>query len=302
MKVVVTGGSGFIGSHLIDGLLAQGHSVTNIDRVPPKHSDVQTDYIDITDLHSLLQVMPDTDMVFHLAAMSNVNEIYKYPKYSVRANVEGTVNILEAARMCNVKRVLFASTIWVYDAAEGSGPFNEDTAFSLPQTGHIYTATKIACENLIHSWNSLYGLPFTIMRYGIPFGPRMRENLVTPIFIKKALTGEPITIQGSGEQYRKFVYIDDLTEAQLLCTDDHAENQVFNFEGNKKIAIKQIAETLQDIIPSTTIKYAPARPGDFKGKEISNAKAKDILNWEPRTDYEVGLGKTIEWFREKWGL
>jgi UDP-glucose 4-epimerase len=303
-KVAVTGGSGFIGSHVVDHLKEAGFEVVVIDhRVKPHRPDVLFEDVDILDLSSLIQATKGCEYIFHLAAVSNVNQAYKYPVYTVQVNLVGTVNVLEAARLNGVRRVFFASTVWVYTGTRDEGPLTEEAPFYLPDAGHIYTSSKIAGEMIVHNYWQLYKQPFTILRYGIPYGPRMREELVIPIFVKKALTGEPITIQGDGSQYRNYIYIDDLARAHLLALDKKAENQVYNLEGPEKISIRQVAETIQKILGShVKIEYVPARPGDYKGKEVSSEKAKKELGWEPKISFEEGMRRYIEWYKRQLGL
>ncbi|MFP8872986.1 MAG: NAD-dependent epimerase/dehydratase family protein, partial [Myxococcota bacterium] len=236
-KVVVTGGSGFIGSHVVDALADAGHEIVVIDhRVRPHRADVQFEDVDLLDLSSVLAATRDAEHIFHLAAVSNVNYAYKYPVYSTALNVMGTTNVLESARVNGAKRVHFASTVWVYNGApEGDEPADESVPFHLNGAGHIYTSTKMACEMICHNYSELYDLPFTVLRYGIPYGPRMREELLIPIFLKKALRGEPLTVAGKGEQYRNFVYVRDLAEAHLLAMGDGAINQTYNLEGARPV-------------------------------------------------------------------
>jgi UDP-glucose 4-epimerase len=298
MLSIVTGGSGFIGSHVVDKLLDAGHEVIVLDhRVKPYRSDVEFKDVDIIDFSSVLDATKGCDYIFHLAAMSNVNHVYEKPVYSVELNVTGTVNILEAARQNSCKRVIFASTVWVYSGCNGTY-VNESSPFFMPGAGHIYSSSKIACEFLICDYQKLYGLPFTILRYGIPYGPRMRMELVIPIFLKKAFDGEPLTLAGDGSQYRNFIYVEDLADAHILALNSKAENEILNLEGMRRISIKEIAETI-DILhdKDVTIEYMDARPGDYEGKEASNDKIKRLLNWEPKIDFQEGMRKTIDWFK-----
>ncbi len=195
MNVCVTGGSGFIGSHVVDALADAGHEVTVIDhRVRPHRSDVQFEDVDLLDLSSVLAATRESEQIFHLAAVSNVNYAYKYPVYTTALNVMGTANVLEAARNNGCQRVHLASTVWVYNGAPDGAPADEEVPFHLNGAGHIYTSTKMACEMLCHNYGKLYGLPFTVLRYGIPYGPRMREELLIPTFLKRAVSGEPLTV------------------------------------------------------------------------------------------------------------
>jgi UDP-glucose 4-epimerase len=299
MRIGVTGGSGFIASHVVDQLIADGHEVVVIDhRVRPHRNDVQFEDIDILNLSALIYATKGCEYLFHLAAVSNVNYAHKYPVYTVDLNITGTANVLEAARLNKVRRVLFASTVWVYTGTRGDGLLTEDEPFYLPDAGHIYTTSKIASEMIIHNYWQLYQQPFTILRYGIPYGPRMRDELVIPIFIRKALRGEPIIIQGDGSQYRNYVYIDDLARAHLLALGPCAENQVYNLEGTEKITIKDIADTIDKVLGGgVKVEYVPARPGDYAGKEVSAQKVLRELAWAPVVDFEDGMRSTIAWFK-----
>jgi UDP-glucose 4-epimerase len=301
-KVVVTGGSGFIGSHVVDALADAGHQVTVVDhRVRPHRADVSFEDVDLMDLSSVLAATKGAEHIFHLAAISNVNYAYKYPVYSTALNVMGTAHILEAARINGAQRVHLASTVWVYNGAPNGKPADETVPFYLEGAGHIYTSSKMAAEMICHNYSQLYKVPFTILRYGIPYGPRMREELLIPIFIKKALNGEPLTISGKGEQYRNFVYVRDMAEAHVMAMQESAANQTYNLEGTRKVTVLEVAEGIKKIIgDDVKLDFVPARPGDFGGKEVTASKARLELNWYPTVSFEEGLKRTVEWFRQKW--
>jgi UDP-glucose 4-epimerase len=301
-KVVVTGGSGFIGSHVVDALVEAGHHVTVVDhRVRPHRTDVAFEDVDLMDLSSVLAATKGAEHIFHLAAVSNVNYAYKYPVYSTALNVMGTTHILEAARINGAQRVHLASTVWVYNGAPDGKPADETVPFYLEGAGHIYTSTKMAAEMLCHNYSQLYKVPFTILRYGIPYGPRMREELLIPIFIKKALNGQPLTISGRGEQYRNFVYVRDMAEAHVLAMKDQAVNQTYNLEGTRKVTVLEVAEGIKKVLgDDVKLEFTPARPGDFGGKDVSANKARQELDWYPTVSFEEGLKRTVQWFREKW--
>ena len=302
-KAVVTGGSGFIGSHVVDALVDAGHQVTILDhRVRPHRSDVGYEDVDLMDLSSVLAATKGADHVFHLAAVSNVNYAYKYPVYTTALNVVGTANVLEAVRVNGTGRVYLASTVWVYNGAPAADSVDESTPFYLDGAGHIYTSTKMASEMVCHNYGRLYDVPFTVLRYGIPYGPRMREELLIPIFIKKALAGQPLTVSGKGEQYRKFVYVRDMAEAHVLAMADVAAKQTYNLEGSRKVTVLEVAEGIRKVLgDQVKIEFGPSRPGDFGGKDVSGAKVLRDLGWEPRVEFEDGLRRTIEWFRSRQG-
>ncbi len=302
-KTVVTGGSGFIGSHVVDALLDAGHEVTVIDhRVPPHRRDVKFEDIDLMDLSSVLAATRDVEHIFHLAAVSNVNYAYKYPVYTVALNILGTTHILEAARINAAKRVHLASTVWVYNGTPNGEPLAESVPFYLEGAGHIYTSSKMSCEMVCHNYSQLYHVPFTILRLGIPYGPRMREELLIPSFIKKALAGQPLTVAGTGNQYRNFIYVRDLAEAHVLAMKETAANQTYNLEGSRKITVLEVAKGIRGVIGDhVKIEFVPERPGDFGGKEVTAEKARQELGWSPTVEFEDGLRRTVEWFLGKWG-
>ncbi len=297
MKIAVTGGSGFIGSHVVDRLHEAGHQVTVLDTRPPHRRDVAYRDADVLDLAGLVRATSGCDVVFHLAAVSNVNDALADPVGTFELNVTGTGRVCEAARRNRVGRVVLASTVWVYASAPGEGPLTEDSPLSPQGTGHVYTASKVAAELVVTSFGELYGVPYTILRYGIPFGPRMREELVIPRFVTSARNGTRITIQGDGLQYRNYLYVEDLADAHVLALGDAAANQVFNLEGPAPVSIRDAAETARALVnPHTPIEYVAARPGDYAGREVSAEKAARLLGWVPSTTFEDGMKRYLEWW------
>ncbi len=302
-KVCVTGGSGFIGSHVVDALVDAGHQVTVIDhRTRPHRNDVAFEDVDLMEMSSVLAATKGAEHIFHLPAVSNVNYAHKYPVYSTALNVMGTAHVLESARINGAARVTLASTVWVYNGAPDGKPADESVPFYLDGAGHIYTSSKMACEMLCHNYWQLYQVPFTVLRYGIPYGPRMREELLIPIFLKKALTGQPLTVAGKGQQFRKFVYVRDMAEAHVLAMDEKAKNQTYNLEGRRQVTIIEVAEGIRKLVgDQVKIEFVPERPGDFAGKEVTADKARRELGWTPTVEFEDGLKATVDWFRAKWG-
>lgn len=297
MRVMVTGGSGFIGSHVVDKLRERNITVRVFDMVYPTfRSDIEYYHGSILDFEEVRMAMNGVDVVYHLAAVADVKDVFAEPHYSEAINTRGTINVLEAARKVRVDRVIYGSTTWVYSDTPGS-VLDEDSPLGAPS--HLYTATKIASEYYCHAYSKLYGLSTTILRYGIPYGPRARPGAVIPMFVEKALNGQPLTIAGDGLQYRNFVYVEDLAEGNVLALKDVARNRIYNLEGDEKITIRQIAETIQKILGKVEIQYIEGRPGDFSGKEISNRRAREELGWESRVSFEEGVRRYIEWFKQK---
>jgi len=184
MKILVTGGSGFIGSHIVDALLEKGHQVKIYDVDAPRYNQ-ECDYIkaDVLDLNRLIQESKDYDVIYHLAAEADVNRFFNSPYYSNLITSCSTINVLEAARINNISRVLLASTEWVYGSPKGNEDeiITEETSIT-NNPDHIYTSSKIAAEMFCKNYKRLYGVNYTIMRFGIPFGERARESTVTPMF------------------------------------------------------------------------------------------------------------------------
>lgn len=302
VKAVVTGGSGFIGSHVVDALVEAGCQVTVLDHgVRPHRRDVGFEDVDLMDLSSVLAATRGAEHIFHLAAVANVNYAFKYPVYTTSLNVVGTANVLEAARLNGARRFYLASTVWVYNGSPDSQVVDETTPFYLDGAGHIYTSTKMASEMVCHNYGHLYGVPFTVLRYGIPYGPRMREELLIPVFLRKALAGEPLSVAGRGEQFRKFVYAHDLARGHVLAMSDAAANQTYNLEGKRRVTVLDVAQGIRGLVGDhVRIDFGPERPGDFGGKDVSGAKAEADLGWTPKVDFEDGLQATVAWFRERW--
>lgn len=297
MNVLVTGGSGFIGSHVVDQLRERGVGVRVFDMVMPTfRTDIEFYHGSLLDLEALKMAMSGVDALYHLAAVADVKDVYENPHYAESINVRGTINVLEAARGAKLKRVIYGSTTWVYSEVT-EREVDEDTPLRAPS--HLYTATKVASEYYCQAYSKLYNLPVTILRYGIPYGPRARDGAVVPIFVRKALNGEPLTIAGDGSQFRKFVYVEDLARGNMLALKKVAANRVYNLDGSQRVTIREIAETIQGLVGNVKIEYTLARPGDFGGKEVSSQRAKKELGWEPQVEFREGVRRYIEWYRQR---
>ena len=299
MKILITGGSGFIGSHIVDALLEKNYQVKIYDVESPKYNQ-KCKYIkgNVLDLNRLIQESKDYDVIYHLVAEADVNRFYKSPYYSNLITSCSTINVLEVARINNVSRVLLASTEWVYGSPEGDEDeiINEETP-TTNNPDHIYTSSKIAAELFCKNYKRLYDVNYTIMRFGIPFGERARPATVTPIFLKKILNNEEITIHGDGSQTRQFIYVKELARGCVACLHKNAENQIINLEGKEQISVLDIVRNLEEILgKKARIKFIEDRAGQFKGRLISGEKAKRILGWEPNISYKESLKNYVEWF------
>ena len=298
MNIGIIGGSGFIGSHVVDKLVKHGHEVTVFDILKPHRDDVRHINIDIADLsRTCVALTGQYDALYILAAMADVNDVYNNPVEAGVVNILGVANVLEAARRSHVERIILASTVWIYEMTTQE-KVDEDTSLLLSRTKHVYTASKVAAELYCHAYQKLYGQNFTILRYGIPYGPRARGGTVIALFVKKALNGEPLPIAGDGSQYRNFIYIEDLAEGNVAALQEVATNQTYNLEGIRPVTIKEIAETVRKLVGNNVaIEYKESRPGDYSGALVSAQKAKNKLGWQPKINFEEGLGRYIEWYR-----
>jgi UDP-glucose 4-epimerase len=299
MRVLVTGGAGFIGSHVVDKLIERGVTprIFDLNRSPyHRAGEVDTFLGSLLDEEALRLAMAGCHAVIHLAAVADVKDVHDEPVYAENINTRGTLHVLDAARRAGVTRVIYGSTIWVYqDCAELE--VNEDTVIAAPS--HLYTATKLAGETYCRAYSQLYGVEYTVLRFGIPYGPRARGGAVVPIFVRKALAGEPLTVAGDGRQFRKFVYVEDLAEGIVLALKPVAANRLYNLDGRERVTILEIAETVRDTVGDADIVHTESRPGDFGGKEVDSGRAEAELGWVPGTSFREGVRRYVEWRRER---
>ena len=296
-RSVVTGGSGFIGSHLVDELMRVGHEVAVLDRgVHPHRPDVEFLDVDLADSEAVLSSTRGCDYVFHLGTVANFNMAVQDPANGVRTNVLGSLNMLEAARRNDAQRFILASSVWVYSGAPQPN-LDETSPFYVPRTGPIYSSSKIAAELLCHDYWRAFGLPFTVLRYGAPYGPRMRESLVIHAFITRALAGEPFAINGDGKQFRNFIYVEELAHAHSLALGDAGINQTYNLDGPEAVTISDLAETIARLLDrDVKIEHLSEKADGDPGMNVSIAKAYEELGWQPTIGLEEGLLRTIEWY------
>jgi UDP-glucose 4-epimerase len=296
LKVLVTGGSGFIGSHVVDHLLDAGHEARVFDVLDANDPREQCETVvgDLLDASSIRTAAEGCDTIIHLAAAADVGLVAKDPSGSEALNARGTLNVLEAARATGA-RVIYASTIWVYSDVIAP-EVNEDTPLALPS--HLYTATKLAGEMYCHSYEKLYDVKSTILRFGIPYGPRARPAAVLPIFVNKALAGEALTIAGDGKQTRRFVYVEDLADGVVRALAPEAEGRIYNLVGEEDTTVSGIAEAVRDAVGDVEITYTEGRAGDFAGARVCGERAALELGWRAQTPYAEGVRRYVAWHRE----
>ena len=280
INILVTGGSGFIGSHIVDKLLDKKYNVKVFDIVKPKRDDVEFIKGDIKSLESLNEAMKGNECVYHIAALSNIDKVVEKPIEAIDLNITSTAKVLESARQSNIKRVIYASSYFVDS-----------------EKGHIYTTTKAASEMLCKDYYNLYGLPFTLLRYGTVYGPRSRGEDVISIAVNKALSNQPFTIRGDGKQSRNFIYAEDLADGSVAALKDIAENKTYILEGAEEVTIKEVAETVKKLTGNLKIEYEKARPVDYTGKISHDDSVQRELGWKPKINFEEGVNRYIKWYK-----
>lgn len=304
-KVVVTGGVGFIGSHLAEELARRGYHVVILDDLSTgkrenieallKGEDVKFIQGSITDLRLLQGLFQNVDYVFHQAAIPSVPRSIEAPIASHEANVTGTLNVLLAARDNGIKKVIYASSSSVYGNTTAL-PKNE-AMFPNPQSP--YAVTKLAGEYYCHVSYKVYGLPTVCLRYFNVYGPRQDPNsqyaAVIPRFISRALKGEPLIIYGDGEQTRDFTFVKDVVEANILMAESEATG-IFNFARGESVSINRLAEVIIEFSGnSLRPTHEAPRPGDIRHSLADISRAKTFgygLKWS----LEEGLKETIRVF------
>jgi len=316
---IVTGAAGFIGSALVELLLSRNYNVLGIDnfrtgkrenlsvvqgdkRFRLLEADISKRVLtkDITEaLSSSHFVSKDIDSVFHLAAISSVKESIENPQLVNDTNVAGTINVLEMTRQLEIKRLVFSSSAAIYGSPEKM-PVHEDAPCH-PLSP--YAASKIAGELYIHSYAELYGISGTILRYFNVYGPRQAYSEysgVISIFTNQALRNEPITIEGSGNQTRSFIYVEDIARATLAAGEiKKASGMIINLSGIESISISRLAQIIRKNVADSQseIIHVQPRPSDVKESIGSMERARKILEFHPEVQLESGLCKTIEWYR-----
>jgi UDP-glucose 4-epimerase len=296
VRVLVTGGSGFIGSHVVDRLLAHGHQPLIFDLVHSRIHDsnaVECITGDILDSSALREAMRSCSGVIHLAAVADVDQVALDPLRAELVNTRGTAVVLEAARDEEIRHIVYGSTIWVYGNAPGAQALDEDVLLASPD--HFYTATKLAGEMYCRSYGLMFGLAPTILRFGIPHGPRARAATVVATFVARALAGEPISVNGDGSQARHFVYVEDLADGIVAALAEDARGHTYNLVGDEIVSVREIAGIVRALVGDVDIFHAPGRLGDLGQVRISSERARTELGWRATTTFADGVARYLEW-------
>ena len=300
LRVLVTGGSGFIGSHVLDVLAARGHDAVNFDRVESPHHEpgaIETIIGEATDADALAAAMGGCDAVIHLAAMADVNDVQADPEGAELANARATLAVLEAARRAEVGRVVYGSTIWVYSDVPETAVC-EQTRLSHP--AHLYTATKLAGELYCRSYagalrRRVHG---AAVRHPVrPAGARRHRAGR----VHQEGAGRRAADGGRAAATRRAASSTSRTSPTASCaaSSSAAANRIYNLTGTETTTILEIAEAVRDLVGDAEIVHTPARAGDFGGKEVSSARALEDLGWEPRTPFREGARRYVEWRRAR---
>ena len=308
---LITGIGGFIGSSLARALLSRGEQVRGVDNFATGRRENLTEILgridfreaDILDLDAMKQACAGVDYVLHQAAIPSVPKSVLDPLASNRANVDGTVNVLVAARDARVKRVVYAAS----SSAYGDTPTLPKHEGMTPNPISPYAVAKLASEHYMISFYRCYGLETVALRYFNIFGPRQDPSSpysgVLAKFITLMLRGEQPTIFGDGEQSRDFTYIDNAVEANLLACEapaSEAAGQVFNIATGSRITLNETVKMLQGMTSySGEAKFAPERGGDIKHSLADISKAEVHLRYRPKVNFEEGLRRTVDWYRGK---
>src|SRR5438046_5588828 len=310
MRVLVTGGAGFIGSHLVEKLLAASHDVVVLDDFNDfydpqiKHKNiagfarnVTVYHVDLRDSESVRNLFhrEKVDVITHLAARAGVRPCIQYPRLYYDTNFTGTLHLLEAARVTGVERFIFASSSSVYGAAKKI-PFSEDE--NLTQTFSPYAATKIAGEFLCSTYSHLYNLRVVALRYFTVYGPRQRPDLAIHQFTRRIYAGQPIDQFGYGITRRDYTYIDDVIQGTMVALQyEGSLFDIFNLGESDTIQLKDLIAAIEKALgKKAKINQLPEQPGDMPLTCADISKARKLLGYKPTTRLSDGLTRFIEWF------
>jgi len=299
LKTVVTGGAGFIGSHMVDRLLADGHTVTAIDNFStgrPQNLEHQKGHpnlylvnADITDTASIASYFEGADWVFHLAALADIVPSIQHPEKYFRSNVDGTFNVLEICRKAGIKRLVYAASSSCYGIPD---------TYPTPETAEIrteypYALTKYLGEQLVLHWGKTYKLPVVSLRFFNVYGPRSRTSgtygAVFGVFLAQKLKGKPFTIVGDGKQTRDFTFVTDVVDACAMAAGSDLTCEVLNVGSGDTYSINYLTK----LLGGDTV-HIPKRPGEPDCTFADITKIQKLLGWKPKVSFEEGVKKMLD--------
>lgn len=297
-KVIVTGGAGFIGSHLTERLIKEGQEVTVIDNLANGRRDnlahIASPHLhfveaDVGDTSTMISAFAGAEWVFHLAALADIVPSITNPEAYFRANVSGTFSVLEAARAAGVKRFLYAASSSCYGFPEVV-PTHEGARIE-PQ--YPYALTKYLGEQMVLHWAKIYGLPSVALRLFNVYGPRSRTSgtygAVFGVFLAQKLHGKPFTVVGDGNQKRDFTFVSDVVEAFVCAAESDAIGEIFNVGTGNPQSINHLVK----LLGGGEVIHLPKRPGEPDITCADASKIKNILGWQPRTFFEEGVAEML---------
>ena len=310
MKILVTGGAGFIGSNLVERLLAEGHGVEVIDEFNDFYNPqikranlagvagrVAVHETDIRDGEAVNRIVGagGFDAIIHLAARAGVRPSIKQPKLYIDTNITGTFHLLEAARQAGVKRFISASSSSVYGVLK-TAPFREDMC--LNQTISPYAATKLATEQLCSNYAYLYGMRTISLRFFTVYGPRQRPDLAIHKFTKAIHEGKPIDQYGDGSTRRDYTYVDDILQGVTAClTYEGPLCDVFNLGESQTTTLSELIAAIESVLgKKAIINRLPEQPGDVPLTYADISKAREKLGYRPTTPISAGIPKFVDWY------
>ena len=318
MHFLVTGGAGFIGSHVAEHLLAAGHEVTVFDDLNPFYDPaikraalqvlersgsgrfrfVQGDLVERPALDAVF-AGGRIDQVIHLAARAGVRPSLQEPALYQRVNVEGTVNLLEAGRLAGVRKFILASSSSVY-GVNAKVPFSEDDPiFSAISP---YASSKLACEALGHTYHHVYGLDVVMLRFFTVYGPRQRPDLAIHKFARLIESGRPVPVFGDGSTARDYTYVDDIVSGVLACTRREFGFGIYNLGESQTVTLSELISLLEQALGrKAVLDRQPLQPGDVPITYADISKARRDLGYDPRTKIAEGIPRFVEWFRRAGG-
>ena len=280
-NVLITGGSGFIGSYVVDALVENKYKVTILDLNQPKRKDVKFIQGSILDKSIIRSALKNISIIFHLAAVSDITKVKEIPVKTIKTNILGTTFLLEGARNANIDRFVFASSIYSYGAA-----------------GNLYTTSKTASELIIKNYKLIYGQKFTILRYATAYGPRNREVDAVSIFVRRALKNLDLIIHGNGQQKRNYVCAEDLGYGSLFALEKKATNKIITLVSKRDTKIIDLARMIIKITKSKSKIFfdkKKRRLDDFTSVfSYKSNREKNLMIWRPKYSLEKGLKKYIE--------
>jgi len=310
MHILVTGGAGFIGSHLITALLRDGHTVVTIDnmneyydpalkqaRLNQFNDAIVHVNVDLADTDGVEAVFKEHafDGVCHLGAQAGVRYSLVNPFVYAQSNYVGTLNIFEFAKRYNVPHVVFASTSSVY-GRNTNMPFREDDVVNTPMS--IYSATKLATEHLAYSYHDMFGMHLTGLRFFNVYGPWGRPDSATWLFTKAILADEPIKVFNNGNMERDFTYIDDIVSGIVAALNKPEGYQIYNLGKGKPVALMEFVHAIEQVLEKQAkIELLPMQAGDVENTYADISKAQTKLGYMPKTSVPEGVEKFITWYR-----